>query len=207
MNIFFDNSKTVTILLGTLGLIVTFEGLVFAQLASSKRGIGPARRIERVRQRNDQEARANVVRDVSDVRSAANARRREVVLSQIRHDFKSLQDSYNRIVRAMEARDGFSPHSVLEDVTEIRKCSTRLRTNLVLPKSEDEQQKITDNGSPEQSLLKLRKHIYDFVINPVFDNPVAYKVDEAKKASADLDQIITVSQSIEKTAFHAKKVN
>jgi hypothetical protein len=69
-----------------------------------------------------------------------------------------------------------------------------------LPISADVEEKAEQTVVPDfsESLLKLQLHIYDFLTNPLFDSPPAYKVDAAKKASVDLNRIIKVSETIGK---------
>ena len=122
---------------------------------------------------------------------------------QAKQDFEKLQNNYNRIVLAMASREGIKREAVLADVAEIRKAASRLKTRLALPvlaKGEEKtEQSVVEPVFPD-SILKLSQHIYDFLTNPLFDSPAAYRVDAAKKASVDLEKILRVSETIGKQA-------
>jgi hypothetical protein len=208
MNTVFENWKTFAIMAGTaLCFIVAIEGFVSAQ-GPGGRTRGIERRMERVRQRNEEKARENLTLDSKAVATQPTDSRRETVLGEIRHDLNSLQTSYNRIVLAMAAKEGLNRQSIVKDVDAIRKSAIRLKTNLALPEPEIEQaSKETGGGMLEEQLLKLRKHIYDFVTNPLFDDAAIYNIEEAKRAGADLDRVILVSESFNKIANQTKQNN
>jgi hypothetical protein len=53
--------------------------------------------------------------------------------------------------------------------------------------------------------MTLRKHIYDFVTNPLFESPGVLDLEQGRKASRDLDRIIELSESITKSVDTLKK--
>jgi hypothetical protein len=53
--------------------------------------------------------------------------------------------------------------------------------------------------------MTLRKHIYDFVTNPLFESQGVLDLEQGRKASRDLDRIIELSESITKSGDKLKK--
>ncbi len=133
---------------------------------------------------------------------AADRRRLQEIGTQIKHDFEGLQESYNQLVLLMSHKDGVTSQRdfVIREVAEIKKYSTRLKTNLALPKPPREKVQIENNSDLVQdSLLILRKHIYDFATNPLFESLDVLDVEQGRKAARDLDRIIELSESITKS--------
>jgi hypothetical protein len=56
----------------------------------------------------------------------------------------------------------------------------------------------------EESLLKLRKHIYSFVTNPLFEAAPALDVKQADRAGRDLDSILELSEAIRRSGGGTK---
>jgi len=104
-------------------------------------------------------------------------------------------------VRAM-ASQKTANDQILDAVAVIKECSTRLKENLALPLPKDDKNKTsaTDavSNQPEDPLMTLRKHIYSFVMNPLFEAPAVLDVEQGRKASRDLERIIEISDSITK---------
>ncbi len=140
--------------------------------------------------------------------AAGNRRRAKAAVEKVKRDFHSLQAGYNKIVLAM-AREGHPDlDSILETVSEVGKCAARLRGHLALPKAGgDEGDKARDGVSTaqvEESLLTLRKHIYSFVTNPLFEGSGVLDVGQAGKAGHDLDMIIKLSEGIRRSGGRSK---
>jgi hypothetical protein len=135
-------------------------------------------------------------------------RRAQEVVEQIKHDFEGLQESYNQIVLFMADKEGLNhkQDSVFRAVAEIKKYSTRLKTNLVLPEPKQEKARVEANNEQiEESLMSLRKHIYDFVTNPLFESPGVLDLEQGRKAGRDLNTIIKLSESITKSGDKLKQ--
>jgi hypothetical protein len=131
----------------------------------------------------------------------ADRKRAQEVAEQIKHDFAGLQESHNQIVLFMADKEGLNRNhdSVFRAVAEIKKYSTRLKINLALPKpQQDKARAETNNEQIEAALLTLRKHIYNFVTNPLFETPGVLDLEQGRKAGLDLDRIIELSESITK---------
>jgi hypothetical protein len=134
--------------------------------------------------------------------------RAQEVAEQIKHDFDGLQQSYNQIVLFMADKEGLNRKrdSVFRAVAEIKKYSTRLKTNLALPKPQHEKARVEVNNAPdEETLMTLRKHIYDFVTNPLFESPGVLDLEQGRKAGGDLYRVTELSESITKSGDNLKK--
>jgi hypothetical protein len=124
------------------------------------------------------------------------------VAGQVRHDFEGLQSAYNKIVLAMAPGASHDPDTILDSVNQVKKCAARLRANLALPRSEDEGDKARGGAAEPQmdeALRMLRKHIYSFVTNPLFESAPVLNVEQAGKAGRDLDMILELSESIRRS--------
>ena len=62
-----------------------------------------------------------------------------------------------------------------------------------------------NNEQIEESLMSLRKHIYDFVTNPLFESPGVLDLEQGRKAGRDLNTIIKLSESITKSGDKLKQ--
>ena len=184
-------------------LIVCF--IVIAQVPSAEQSTNPrisgaVRRADRMQRQNEEYERDRLERELANGPERPRARKNEADAVQAKQDFEKLQNNYNRIVLAMASRESIQREAVLADVAEIRKAAARLKTRLALPVIAEVEEKAEQSVKPvfPDAILKLSQHVYDFLTNPLFDSPAAYKVDEAKKASVDLEKIIKVSEAIGK---------
>ncbi len=179
-----------------------------AQSSPNPRAAGAIRREEKMQRQNEQYERDNLERELASGTRRPHAGKNSEALAQVKQDFEKLQARYNKIVLGMASKQGLDHHAVLQDVSDIKKSASRLKTNLALPEPEVAHPKTTTVATPlEESLLKLQKFIYDFVTNPLFDNAAAYDVEQAKKAGADLREIIFVSQCIVESVDKHKKAH
>ena len=195
--------KTVVVAVSSIVcFIVITDGPVDAQSVNS-RASGALRRNERMQRQNEEYDRDRLEWELANGPEHPRGRKNVADALQAKQDFEKLQNNYNRIVLAMASREGIKREAVLADVAEIRKAASRLKTRLALPvlaKGEEKaEQSVAEPVFPD-SILKLSQHIYDFLTNPLFDSPAAYRVDAAKKASVDLEKILRVSETIGKQA-------
>jgi len=185
----------------------------FAQVGS--RGTPPSSLERREDLSNRQATEYEIERSSRELKKGpatpADRKRGLEVAEQIKHDFAGLQESHNQIVLFMTEKDGLNHNhdSVLRAIAEIKKHATRLKTNLALPKPE--QEKVADRSASgneqfEISLMTLRKHIYNFVTNPLFEKPGALDLEQGRKAGLDLDRIIELSDSIRKSSDKQKQL-
>jgi hypothetical protein len=134
-------------------------------------------------------------------------KRAREIAEEIKHDFAGLQESHNQIVLFMAHKEGLNHdlNSVFRAVAEIKKHSTRLKAKLALPKPQEEKTRVEANNEQiEESLITLRRHIYNFVTNPLFESAGALNLEQGRKAGADLDRIIELCESITKSAGKLK---
>ena len=158
------------------------------------------RRTDTLNRQGEQYERDRLSRESKGTASAPGDKRRaQEVAEQVRHDFEGLQAAYNRIVLAMAPKGSHDLDSILDAVGEVKKCAAGLRAHLALPRAKDEEDKARVGGGEaqlEESLLMLRKHIYSFVTNPLFEAAPVLNVEQAGKAGRDLDMILELSESI-----------
>ena len=194
-----------TLLIGAaLCLVTAMENAAFAQTGRSATSVG--RRIEQINRQGEQYERDKLNREMKGEADDPNKRRHaQALAAQVRQDFEKLQAGYNQIVLAMASKEGFDYDSISGVVAEIKKCSTRLKDNLSLPRLKDDKGHEAVTGQTEEQLMTLRKHIYSFLTNPLFESPEVLDVEQAGKASRNLDGIIDLSKSIGKSIDKLKK--
>jgi len=177
--------------------------------AQGPRGRGAERRAETMRRQGEQFERDELSRDRAGPEvEAAERRRTQALTEQVRHDLEGLQAGYNRIVLAMASGEGGDSAAILDAVSRVRKAAGRLRENLALPRAEGGgagPRREPDAGVTGEPLLRLRKHIYSFVTNPLFEAAPALDLEQAGKAARDLDEIISLSEGIRKSGTRPKR--
>ena len=190
-----------------LGCAASFLLSVSAEPSLVQRG-GPGataagRRTDTLNRQAEQYDRDRLGRESKGPAAAPGGRRgaREVA-GQVKRDFEGLQAAYNKIVIAMVPGGRRDFDSILDSVGEVKKCAARLRANLALPRARGEEGEARgDAGTAqvEELLLLLRKHIYSFVTNPLFEAAPVLDVEQAGRAGRDLDMIIELSESIRRS--------
>jgi hypothetical protein len=190
---------------GAFSLLVSTEIAVLAQRPARPSPV--ERRVDVLNRQGEEYERDKQNRDVETESEKGDRRRAEALMAQIKKDLESLQSGYNQIVLAMASKPGLGNDQILEAITEIKGCSTRLKRNLALPRPNKSKAPTTEATAEqsEEPLLSLRKHIYNFVMNPIFAGPAVLDVEEGKKASRDLDMIIELSDSITKKQDKTRK--
>jgi hypothetical protein len=168
------------------------------------------RRTDTLNRQGEQYERDHLGRDVKAPAASAGERRRAKDLAgQVRRDFEGLQSAYNKIVLAMAPGARPDPDSLMDSVAEVKRCAARLRDNLALPRvekdGEDRARDAAGEEPLEQSLLKLRKHVYSFVTNPLFEAAPALDVKQAERAGRDLDIILGLSEAIRRSGGGSPK--
>lgn len=159
------------------------------------------RRVEQLNRQNEQFERDNLGREATGKTGKTDRRQSQMLVAEVRKDLESLQTGYNQIVLAMAGNKSSDDPQILDAVIEIKECSIRLKHNLALPQAGDDQKKpavAAAEPAIEAPLMTLRKHIYSFVMSPIFESPAVLNVEEAEKAGRDLDRIIELSQLISK---------
>ena len=176
------------------------EGSALAQRGG--REAGAARRQEHLNRQAQQHERDHQNRDLDPAagESAESRRTRAATAAQVRHDFESLQESYNRIVLAMSGKQA-SGDSLSGALAEVSRCAARLKHNLALPRpKDDEARKVQpEPGTPtktDKPLVALVKHLHSFLTNPLFETTNVLDVSQAARASRDLERIIELSEAL-----------
>lgn len=193
-----------------LCFLMATVGVVFAQGGS--RGTPPTS-VERRQDLSNRQATDYEIENSSrelkkPSETPADRKRAQEIAAQIKHDFGGLQESHNQIVIFMADKQGIDRNhvSVFRAVAEIKKYATRLKTNLALPKTQHEKARVeAGDAQVEESLMTLRKYIYNFVTNPLFETPGVLDLEQGRKAGRDLDWIIELSGSITKSGDKLKK--
>jgi hypothetical protein len=201
-------TKAAMLAAALFGLLLTTE------VASAQGGSRPSsiqRRVDVLNRQGEQYERDNPERDLKNDPRSNDRRRSQAVMAEVKKDLESLQAGYNQIVLAMAANKSIRDPQILQAVVEIKHSSTRLKHNLALPQSKDDKNKApgTTAGAPESQapVMALRKHIYSFVMNPLFESPAVLDLEQARSASRDLDRIIEISDSIVKSHGEKKSSN
>lgn len=188
------------------GFVTAFEISIFAQ--SSRTITSVERRVDQMKRQGEQFERDSMNRELNGKnRKAADSKRTQAIKAQIKEDFAALQSAYNDIVVSLQSGGAAVDRDfVLEAASDIKKYAVRLKENLALPKPEkdavdDEKKEDLNLDDRRKSLLALCQHIYNFVTNPIFNEPTTgLDIDLAAKAGREMDKIIELSEKIKETA-------
>ena len=209
MKDFYARGSSIAALIWVASFLLTVSpGQALAQRGSPG-AAAAGRRADTLRRQGEQYERDNLGRESEGPADATGDRRRaKATAEKVRRAFDNLQAGYNKIVRAMAPEGHPDLDSILESVAEVGKSATRLRNNLALPKAgPDEGDKARGEVSAakvEESLLELRKHIYNFVTNPLFEGSRVLDVGQARKAGRDLDMILKLSEGLRRSSGRPK---
>ena len=131
---------------------------------------------------------------------------------KIKDDFRDLQSLNNKMMADAWSQDALDYSSIADMVSKIRGKASDLRDGLALPQSENPQTPakavpVTSVRQFREELLLLDKTIMRFVNNPVFQAANTVDVDLAKKAHADLEQVIALTLDLKQNAQKLRKSN
>lgn len=134
-----------------------------------------------------------------------SSERRRNLFPQINEDFQRLQIIHNEMVRMIKSENSLNYGRLVELTAEMKKRSNRLRTNLALPATADNEEPETDplsinDTQLKASLVKLHDLVVSFVGSPIFKNLALLDANVVTRASSDLRDIIQVSEKIRKAA-------
>ena len=129
---------------------------------------------------------------------------------KIKEDFRDLQSLNNKMMADAWMQETLDYPSIADMVSKIRGKANDLKDSLALPAPETTQTpaKMTDVTTVRQfraGLLLLDKTIMGFVNNPVFQTANTMDVNLAKKASADLEQVISLTVDLKQNAQKLRK--
>lgn len=203
-----DRNKVKKIFLSIItifGFVTAFELSVFAQ---SPRTISPIeRRVEIINRQSEQFERDRMSGELDGKnRKAANSKHNQAIKDQIKADFEAIQWAYNKIVVNLQSGGNIDRNFVLETTADVKKHAARLKENLALPEPEKDAAKEAQAkedlnlDNRRKSLQTLCRHIYNFVTNPIFNEPTGLDVNQVGKARREMDKIIELSEKIKENA-------
>lgn len=131
-------------------------------------------------------------------------------LKKIKDDFRELQSLNNKMMADAWLQDTLDYSSIADMVSKIRGKANDLKESLSLPEGEDSQAASTMPAVStvrqfREELLLLDKTIMRFVSNPVFQAANTVDVNLAKKASEDLEQVISLTFDLKQNAQKLRK--
>lgn len=201
MKVLGGTGKAIALACGALCIGAAAEG---AALAQRGRELGSARRQDQMNRQAAEYERDHQNRDLDPAAaSAAERKRAQATAAQVRHDFESLQSSYNRIVLSLSAkRAAAADDSLPAVVAEVNKCAARLKSSLALPPPKGDEargaQPATAPAAASDPLASLGRHLHSFLTNPLFESPGVLDLPQGARAARDLERIIELSEGLKK---------
>lgn len=133
------------------------------------------------------------------------------IQKQINDDFRDLQTLNNKMMGDAWARPELDYKYISEMVGQISRRAARLRSNLGLPKSEEDRKnkpaqakEISSASEFRKELLTLDRWVMNFVTNPIFRKTVV-NLDLANQASRDLNAVVELSSRLKKAGETLQK--
>lgn len=149
-------------------------------------------------------------------REAAKVRTPEqekLALAEIAEDFEKIQVINNKMMAATMPAATPDYAKIVEDTGEIKTRATRMKENLRLSRPDPREsekspsyKKTQDAAGMKANLLSLDGSIMSFIKSPIFTNHDVVDVEQASKASHDLETIIEFSGLINRDAQKLKKL-
>lgn len=129
---------------------------------------------------------------------------------KIKDDFRDLQSLHNKMMADAWLQETLDYSSIAETVSKIRGKANSLKDGLSLPQSDEpktdlKMPAVTTVRQFREELLLLDKTIMRFVNNPVFQAANTVDVNLAKKASDDLEQVISLTVDLKQNAQKLRK--
>jgi len=129
---------------------------------------------------------------------------------KIKDDFRDLQSLHNKMMADAWLQETLDYSSIAETVSKIRGKANSLKDGLSLPQSDEPKTDlkipaVTTVRQFREELLLLDKTIMRFVNNPVFQAANTVDVNLAKKASDDLEQVISLTVDLKQNAQKLRK--
>jgi len=123
------------------------------------------------------------------------------IRAETKEDLEGMQQTYNEIVVKLNENVTVPPAFVTEAANKVNKHATRLRANIALPKPEkEEDEKPPDISGDTRKLLRdLCLKIYDFLMDPMIENPQVFDLESAAKVRASLESVIAISGKLKST--------
>jgi MoxR-like ATPase len=129
---------------------------------------------------------------------------------KIKDDFRDLQSLNNKMMSDAWLQDALDYSSIADMISKIRGKANDLKSSLALPVAEKPETpaKLPTGVTVRQfreGLLLLDKTIMRFVTNPVFQAANTLDIDQAKKASSDLEGVISLTDDLKQSAQKLRK--
>lgn len=198
-----DRGKTKRIFLSIIAVLV-FAGAFGISVFAQRPITTIERRTERLNRQSEQWERDRMNREMKGVnRKAVNSKQTLAIKAQIREDFEALQTTYNEIIINLQSGNP-GRDFVLKATADVKKYAVRLKNNLALPKLEkdevDDFQTELNPDNRREYLRTLCQHIYNFITNPIFNEPTGLDIEQAANAEREIDKVIELSEKIRETA-------
>ena len=191
-----------------IGLIVIALSLTTQIPAQSPR---PPSDVDPARARfEDTNKRELQLRNMGGTPKKTDPKELEAVVAHIKQDFERILTLHNEIVRVISTDKALEHDFVSSATAEIKKRASRLQTTLALDKLEDSGQKqhkvkALNDAQLKDALVSLCKQIESFVTNPVIKTPGTVDIQQLARARRDLEGVIELGDSINKSAERLKK--
>lgn len=188
-----------------LCFLAAFAASVHAQ--STRQLSTVERRIDTLNRQTKEYDRDSMSREKKgdEANNVENAKRAKQIRAEIEEDLKAIQTVYNNVLTALQSKGEIGNDFVLASASDVKKHASRLKTNLSLPKPEDERQ--TTGALPSatrRQLTELCKNIYEFITNPIFETQTGLNVEHATNAGRSLAIIIDLAEKIAAQADASK---
>ena len=179
-------------------------------LAQRGAGAGSSPRMDRARESGvrEHQQQLNVLLNSKEPGRSVEERRLQAIIEQTKQDFDRIQVLNRELVNTASAgsASAFNYKSLTDVASEIRKRARRLKDNISLPASDDDQERPEKREGEisreemKDALLLLSKRIVSFTTNPLFQTTNVIDARLGARASRDLDMIVELSGQIKKSA-------
>jgi hypothetical protein len=194
----------------TIGLITAAFGFAIPIIA--QQGPRPPNDVDPARARfEDTSKREMQLRGLGNMpRKPADPKQLQALMAQVQQDFERILTLHNQIVHAITTDEALGIDFVSDATNEIRKRAARLQSTLAFEKPEaSEADRVKSNTlhgrDIKDSLLILCKRIESFVSNPVIKTPGTIDIEQTARARRDLEDVIELGDSINKSAKRLKQ--
>ena len=186
-----------------------------ASTSAQRPATGPPpidKRENKARARQQDEAgRAWQLRNFGNPAVTKDSHRIAALMAQTEEDFNRMLKLHNEIARSLTGSKPLDYHFVSEATGEIRKRAGSIQSNINLSLPPEEQKPVelpatTNESEMKDGLVKLCKHIRNFVTNPVIDNPNVIDAEKLALAKHDLETVIQLSAHLKQEADLLRKV-
>jgi len=150
--------------------------------------------------------------DLQIIKGQKNNAIRQAIQKRVVEDFRALQSVNNRMMADAWASSELDYRYISDMIGQISKKAARLKSNLALPESEENQNanapetEIASAKDFKAELLLLDSSVMRFVTNPIFQKTNVVELKLANQASKDLETIINLSKRLKKAGSRLDKI-